>query len=192
MKRWEQKQTGFTIVELLIVIVVIAILAAITIVSYNGIQASATDARIKSAVSQVEKAVYAWSIKRGGGIPSGGGYGSTAKNADGTCTGGAGGWVNTASYTCSLEDMLIADNLIPTNLISSLPPNKTYGGTSNGVLTFMFYPCGGPTAKTYALYYYLGSPSAEDTANVAAAEAQGCSTAPRTTYGMRGARMLTF
>ena len=32
------KQQGFTIVELLIVIVVIAILAAITIVAYNGVQ----------------------------------------------------------------------------------------------------------------------------------------------------------
>lgn len=36
--KWAQKQTGFTIVELLIVIVVIAILAAVTIVAYNGIQ----------------------------------------------------------------------------------------------------------------------------------------------------------
>lgn len=35
------KQTGFTIVELLIVIVVIGILAAITIVAYNGIQEKA-------------------------------------------------------------------------------------------------------------------------------------------------------
>jgi len=37
MKRGQQ-QKGFTIVELLIVIVVIAILAAITVVAYNGIQ----------------------------------------------------------------------------------------------------------------------------------------------------------
>lgn len=36
-----QKKKGFTIVELLIVVVVIAILAAITIVAYNGIQARA-------------------------------------------------------------------------------------------------------------------------------------------------------
>lgn len=35
------RQTGFTIVELLIVIVVIGILAAITIVAYNGIQTRA-------------------------------------------------------------------------------------------------------------------------------------------------------
>lgn len=39
---------GFTIVELLIVIVVIAILAAITIVSYNGITARARDTTVQS------------------------------------------------------------------------------------------------------------------------------------------------
>ena len=37
-KRVSEKQKGFTIVELLIVIVIIGILAAITIVAYNGIQ----------------------------------------------------------------------------------------------------------------------------------------------------------
>ncbi len=42
MKKWA-KQTGFTIVELLIVIVVIGILAAIVIVAYNGVQTRATN-----------------------------------------------------------------------------------------------------------------------------------------------------
>jgi prepilin-type N-terminal cleavage/methylation domain-containing protein len=45
-------QRGFTIVELLIVIVVIAILAAITLVSYNGIQQRALDAAVQTEVSQ--------------------------------------------------------------------------------------------------------------------------------------------
>lgn len=39
--------SGFTIVELLIVVVVIAILAAITIVAYNGIQNRVHDTAIK-------------------------------------------------------------------------------------------------------------------------------------------------
>lgn len=47
--KWDSyKQGGFTIVELLIVVVVIAILAAITIVSYNGITARAYTASVQS------------------------------------------------------------------------------------------------------------------------------------------------
>lgn len=44
---------GFTIVELLIVIVVVAILAGIVIVSYNGIQNRASDARRAQAAGSV-------------------------------------------------------------------------------------------------------------------------------------------
>lgn len=52
-----RKQSGFTIVELLIVIVVIGILAAITIVAYNGIQDRATYTKRYAAISQVNKAL---------------------------------------------------------------------------------------------------------------------------------------
>ena len=43
-----RKAHGFTIVELLIVIIVIAILATISIVAYNGIQKSAAETALKS------------------------------------------------------------------------------------------------------------------------------------------------
>jgi len=49
------KRRGFTIVELLIVIVVIAILAAITIVAYNGIQQRAQVSALYSGIKQVDK-----------------------------------------------------------------------------------------------------------------------------------------
>ena len=54
---------GFTIVELLIVIVVIAILAAITIVAYNGIQNQAKVAALTSELSQAAKAVETYKAK---------------------------------------------------------------------------------------------------------------------------------
>jgi len=51
----KNKSQGFTIVELLIVVVVIAILAAITIVSYNGITNRANQSSARSLASNVAK-----------------------------------------------------------------------------------------------------------------------------------------
>ena len=53
----KKSKSGFTIVELLIVIVVIAILAAISIVAYNGIQARAKDGERLSEIRSIEKAL---------------------------------------------------------------------------------------------------------------------------------------
>ena len=54
------KQSGFTIVELLIVIVVIAILAAISIVAYNGIQNRGKAAAAQSLANSIAKKVEAF------------------------------------------------------------------------------------------------------------------------------------
>ena len=55
-----RKQPGFTIVELLIVVVVIAILAAITVVAYNGITNRAKASAAQSAASQAAKKIAAY------------------------------------------------------------------------------------------------------------------------------------
>lgn len=60
-----QKEKGFTIVELLIVIVVIAILAAIVLVAYNGIQNSARTTAAKAAAQTVLKKVEAYNAEEG-------------------------------------------------------------------------------------------------------------------------------
>ncbi len=50
-------RTGFTIVELLIVIVVIAVLAAISVVAYNGVQNRANDTVIKNDLANFAKVI---------------------------------------------------------------------------------------------------------------------------------------
>ena len=55
IKLKNRADSGFTIVELLIVVVVIAILAAITIVSYNGITARANQSAGKASASTFQK-----------------------------------------------------------------------------------------------------------------------------------------
>lgn len=93
-------KSGFTLVELLIVIVVIGILAAITLVAYNGVQAKAKLAQQVSELDTIGKAVQLWSAENGTSLYysgtgwTGHGYGSF------TQTGG--------SYTTtSIEDLLV-------------------------------------------------------------------------------------
>ncbi len=60
---------GFTIVELLIVVVVIAILAAITIVAYNGIQNRAKDSASLSNAQQTGKKITAHALLNSETLP---------------------------------------------------------------------------------------------------------------------------
>ncbi len=181
---------GFTIVELLIVIVVIAILASISVVAYNGIQNRASDVAVRAGVDSYVKALYRWNAETGQ-RPVGGWSSTTAIGSGENCVDGSGGWTASGSYACSIEDILRSKNLVPANYTRSLPNNTIYSpGTTDGRFTLMFYACG--TAGRYALYYHLRAPTAQDSSDVAAAESLGCTTAPRTNYGMRGAKVINL
>lgn len=56
---------GFTIVELLIVIVVIGVLAAITIVAYNGVQDRSNNLRTEDAVGKFRRALIMYATENG-------------------------------------------------------------------------------------------------------------------------------
>lgn len=60
-----KRTSGFTIVELLIVIVVIGILAAITIVAFNGVQTRANNSKISSDLQTLSRAIQAARINTG-------------------------------------------------------------------------------------------------------------------------------
>lgn len=68
----QTKAKGFTIVELLIVVVIIAILAAITIVAYNGIQNRAKASAGAQLANSVAKKAEAYNSARstGSGYPT--------------------------------------------------------------------------------------------------------------------------
>src|ERR1035437_4656511 len=59
------KNQGFTIVELLIVIVVIGILATLVITTYNGVQSKARDTKRQTDVNAIQGQVEAYNTNAG-------------------------------------------------------------------------------------------------------------------------------
>jgi prepilin-type N-terminal cleavage/methylation domain-containing protein len=113
---------GFTIVELLIVIVVIAILAAISIVAYNGIKQRADNTAIINAASQSIKSVQAY----------------YAANSEYPFTGGANVCVTTA-VTCVRDEGTteVNNTTFNTNIATiGTPPASvpTSGSVANGIM----------------------------------------------------------
>lgn len=65
MSDMRKSTNGFTIVELLIVIIVIAILATISVVVYSGVQARARTAKHKHEASQIERQIITHALGQG-------------------------------------------------------------------------------------------------------------------------------
>ena len=58
----KRKVRGFTIIELLVVLAVIAVLSSIAIVRFSSVQASGRDSKRLSDVSQIQKALGLYQI----------------------------------------------------------------------------------------------------------------------------------
>jgi prepilin-type N-terminal cleavage/methylation domain-containing protein len=64
-------EKGFTIVELLIVIVVIGILAAISIVAFNGVQTRARDTDRKNDLASISRLLHMYATDKGDYVSAG-------------------------------------------------------------------------------------------------------------------------
>jgi prepilin-type N-terminal cleavage/methylation domain-containing protein len=109
---------GFTIVELLIVIVIIAILAAITIVAYNGVQNRARLSQYQSDVNIIMKKSETYAALNSGTYPL------TAAGADATTVTAQ----TTAGTNLTTTINNIADSKLPSGInffavVASAPTN---------------------------------------------------------------------
>ena len=133
---------GFTIVELLIVMVVIAILAAISIVAYNGIQERATNSRRLSDVKTIEKALELYKNDKG--------FYPTAQSNT------TGGWerssINPDNFIQELKNTKIIGK-VPVDPINSAPNGPTGAENTFTGYAYYSYPAGyyGCTVPMYIL-----------------------------------------
>lgn len=161
---------GFTLVELLIVIVVIGILAAITLVAYNGVQAKARDSNRQSGISDIVKALQLYYIDNGS---------YPLENCTSSCL------INTGwSDTNDGSWQNLVSQLVP-QYVSSLPtdPNPTLGVTPIGIgnYGYAYYAnrssyCGTQIGQMYILVYQLEANSQSNVSSGA------CTTGPLGPY----------
>ncbi len=201
-----KNQSAFTIVELLIVIVVIAILAAVTVVAYNGIQKRAQDARSRVGMDRIEKAIKLYAQDYGQVLSGGSGATATATVVNGVCvdsatqtkTGYGSGFIGTGLYSCTVEDILVATRALPAGFIKGLPVNTYFHNSldEGGIRGVMVYDCN-PTPAKYVILSTLSSPTPEDDTAIEKARTEcGLPTningknSASSDWGMRTARVI--
>jgi len=152
---------GFTIVELLIVIVVIGILAAITIMALNGIQVRAENTKTIQGVGQYVKAIHSYAALNGNypieaAFPCLGPIGTSCARISGTNTcvasGGDGGAAAQATFDTKMKDVISGGMPTLSSQKMSCAGNQYSGGyyrPSTGTTAVIVYflrgdqPCDG-------------------------------------------------
>ena len=167
-------KNGFTVVELLIVIAVIGILAALTYIAYSGIQARARDTIVKNAAKQFAVELQRFAADTGKTpLQTGGGWGGQGSGIVSSQ------YIDATYYPVATETVLRNAGYLPADFTKNLPVNKQYNSSA---YTLMLYPCG--TSK-YVVYYSLESPTPDDKTAFSSVMTQ-CGNSQVLTYNMQG------
>lgn len=137
-------QIGFTIVELLIVIVVIGILAAITIVAYNGIQQRARNSQVVTGVSTYYRAMLQYATLNGS-YPTTTGCLGAGYPSNQCWQGDSGTYYTDATLDAAMATVITSKPTLATSLFSI--------GITNNVRAGALYD-----SSTKRLVYYLQGP----------------------------------
>lgn len=127
---------GFTLIELLIVIAIIGILSATVLVSLNAARTKAEDARRKSDVALIARALELWNDKYGNYMETGSGCGSGGNGS---------GWFNLlySGTTASMAECLKNDGLTAGVIID--PSGFVSANVTNQRHAYMKYSCASGT-----------------------------------------------
>ena len=130
------KQKGFTVVELIVIVIVIAILVSITAVSYMFARDDAMDAKIKSTVKTAGDAIALHESKNGGTRIA-----------------------TTAYFNNAFTGV---DSLVPTYLKPGYRDGLTSKNSPVSDYIFRWYPCNNVDGG-FAVYAALNNPTKSDT-----------------------------
>jgi prepilin-type N-terminal cleavage/methylation domain-containing protein len=147
-------KSGFTLVEILIVLIVISILAALVIVSYGNVQAKARDTRRMSDLQNIAEAIGTYRAKFGNDVTTGCGD-----------TGIGNGWFNkqTPPYK-SILACLTEKGYLTTNFIDPFNCTTTTDGApcSRQGYAYMKYTSGSGDTSITCVYARLEAGSTSD------------------------------
>lgn len=184
---------GFTIIELIVVIVVIGVIAALTFVSYRSSQIQARDTKLQEAAVNAMDAVKLFAAQKGH-FPVGGDGSSVDIGNSTECPDGSGGFFGGNSL-CTVFDTLVASDYLPANFMISLPINTVYD-KSVKYTSLMLVQVPDFTPSRAVMMVSQEAPSAKVTARFNAAMSD-CNVNPTliltfTQYGMRDAYCFEY
>lgn len=131
-----RKNNGFTLIELLVVISIIGVLSTIVLGSLGSARTRALDARRKSDLDQIKKAIISYAIDNN--LPF-----NLENSGCGAGTGGdAYGWYdgNYGAANGSVKDCLVNGGYISAEVID---PQRSQPYVGNDSSRYMLFPCGG-------------------------------------------------
>ena len=142
----KKSMSGFTIVELLIVIVVIAILAAITITIFQGVSARARDSKRKSDVALIAKKLKLYSIDNSNMFETGSGCASSG-NGNGFFN-----FENGGTYPLSMNTCMKNAGILSTDIVDPSGLTTCAGLTCEA---YMKYTCTEGSERATYVYAHL-------------------------------------